>query len=43
MTEMKERIYPELQPTAPIMNTDDRGHSYRLSMRSRNRCGILDW
>ena len=36
MTEMKERIYPELgrdtQPSAPIINTDDRGHSYRLSI-----------
>ena len=37
MTEMKERIYPELsttreQPTAPIINTDDRGHSYRLNI-----------
>ena len=39
MTEMKEKIYPELttireQPTAPIVNngTDDRGHSYRLNI-----------
>ena len=32
MTEMKERIYPELQPTTPIINTDDRGHSYRLNI-----------
>ena len=39
MTEMKERIYPELptireQPTAPIVNggSDDRGHSYRLNI-----------
>ena len=39
MTEMKEKIYPELttireQPTAPIVNngTDDRGHSYRLKI-----------
>ena len=34
MTEMKEKIYPELgtQPTAPIINTDDRGHSYRLNI-----------
>ena len=34
MTEMKERIYPELQPSAPIINnaTDDRGHSYRLNI-----------
>ena len=34
---MKEKnIYPELgrdtQPSAPIINTDDRGHSYRLSI-----------
>ena len=40
MTEMKERIYPELptireQPTAPnVVNhsSDDRGHSYRLNI-----------
>ena len=40
MTEMKERIYPELptireQPTAPnVINggSDDRGHSYRLNI-----------
>ena len=40
MTEMKERIYPELptireQPTAPIVingGSDDRGHSYRLNI-----------
>ena len=39
MTEMKEKIYPELstireQPTAPIVNSgsDDRGHSYRLKI-----------
>ena len=40
MTEMKERIYPELptireQPTAPnVVNhsSDDRGHSYRLKI-----------
>ena len=40
MTEMKERIYPELptireQPTAPnVINggSDDRGHSYRLEI-----------
>ena len=39
MTEMKEKIYPELptipkQPTAPIVNggVDDRGHSYRLKI-----------
>ena len=40
MTEMKERIYPELptiqeQPTAPnVINhsSDDRGHSYRLKI-----------
>ena len=34
MTEMKERIYPELQPSSPIINnsTDDRGHSYRLNI-----------
>ena len=38
MTEMKEKIYPELtttreQPTAPMINnaSDDRGHSYRLN------------
>ena len=37
MTEMKDKVYPELptireQPTAPIVNggEDDRGHSYRL-------------
>ena len=34
MTEMKDKIYPELsttreQPTAP---SDDRGHSYRLNI-----------
>ena len=39
MTEMKEKIYPELptireQPTAPIVNggSDDRRHSYRLKI-----------
>ena len=39
MTEMKEKIYPELstireQPSAPIVNngSDDRGHSYRLNI-----------
>ena len=40
MTEMKEKIYPELptireQPTAPnVVNggEDDRGHSYRLNV-----------
>ena len=36
MAEMKEKIYPELgrdtQPTAPIINTDDRGYSYRLNI-----------
>ena len=39
MTEMKEKIYPELpsnreQPTAPKVNSgsDDRGHSYRLKI-----------
>ena len=39
MTEMKEKLYPELstireQPTAPMVNneTDDRGHSYRLKI-----------
>ena len=40
MTEMKEKIYPELstireQPTAPnVVNhsSDDRGHSYRLKI-----------
>ena len=39
MTEMKEKLYPELttireQPTAPMVNnkTDDRGHSYRLTI-----------
>ena len=34
MTEMKERIYPELQPSTPIINngTDDLGHSYRLNI-----------
>ena len=36
MTEMKEKIYPELgrdiQPSAPIINTDDRGHTYRLNI-----------
>ena len=39
MTEMKEKIYPELptipkQPTAPIVNggSEDRGHSYRLKI-----------
>ena len=40
MTEMKEKIYPELttireQPTAPnVINggSDDRGHSYRLKI-----------
>ena len=39
MTEMKEKLYPELttireQPTAPMVNnkTDDRGHSYRLNI-----------
>ena len=40
MTEMKERIYPELptireQPTAPnVINggSDDRGHSYKLNI-----------
>ena len=36
MTEMKEKIYPELgrdiQPSAPMINTDDRGHTYRLSI-----------
>ena len=40
MTEMKEKIYPDLsdmreQPTAPnVVNggSDDRGHSYRLKI-----------
>ena len=39
MTEMKEKIYPELptireQPSAPVVNggSDDRGHSYRLKV-----------
>ena len=37
MTEMKEKIYPELsttreQPTAPNVSSDDRGHSYRLNI-----------
>ena len=39
MTEMKEKIYPELptireQPTAPVVNggAEDRGHSYRLKI-----------
>ena len=39
MTEMKEKVYPELptireQPTAPKVNSgsDDRGHSYRLKI-----------
>ena len=39
MTEMKEKIYPELptireNPSAPVVNggTDDRGHSYRLKV-----------
>ena len=39
MTEMKEKIYPELstireQPTAPKVNSgsEDRGHSYRLKI-----------
>ena len=39
MTEMKEKIYPELptireQPTAPVVNggVNDRGHSYRLKI-----------
>ena len=39
MTEMKDKVYPELptireQPTAPIVNggVDDRGHSYRLNV-----------
>ena len=39
MTEMKEKIYPELptireQPTAPVVNggSNDRGHSYRLNI-----------
>ena len=39
MTEMKEKIYPELptipkQPSAPIVKggVDDRGHSYRLKI-----------
>ena len=39
MTEMKEKIYPELptireQPTAPVVNggSNDRGHSYRLKI-----------
>ena len=39
MTEMKEKIYPELptireQPTAPVENggSEDRGHSYRLKI-----------
>ena len=38
MTEMKDKVYPELptireQPTAPVVNggEDDRGHSYRLN------------
>ena len=37
MTEMKEKLYPELpiireNPSAPVVNggLDDRGHSYRL-------------
>ena len=41
MTEMKEKIYPELptireQPNAPVVNggSDDRGHSYRLKVFS---------
>ena len=39
MTEMKDKVYPELptireQPTAPVVNggADDRGHSYRLNI-----------
>ena len=36
MSEMKEKIYPDLgrdiQPSAPMINTDDRGHTYRLSI-----------
>ena len=39
MTEMKDKLYPELptireQPTAPVVNggADDRGHSYRLKI-----------
>ena len=39
MTEMKEKIYPELPtirepPTAPVVNggADDRGHGYRLNI-----------
>ena len=39
MTEMKDKVYPELptireQPTAPVVNggADDRGHSYRLNV-----------
>ena len=39
MTEMKEKIYPELPtirepPTAPVVNggADDRGHGYRLNL-----------
>ena len=39
MTEMKEKIYPELptireNPSAPVVNggVDDRGHSYRLKV-----------
>ena len=39
MTEMKEKIYPELptireNPSAPVVNggADDRGHSYRLNI-----------
>ena len=39
MTEMKDKIYPELptireQPSAPVVNggADDRGHSYRLKI-----------
>ena len=43
MTEMKEKIYPELptireQPTAPnVVNggLDDRGHSYRLKIKEK--------
>ena len=38
MTEMKDKVYPELptireQPTAPVVNggEDDRGHTYRLN------------
>ena len=45
MTEMKEKIYPELptireQPTAPnVVNggSDDRGHSYRLKIIRENK------